>query len=205
MRKGENTRTKLLDVAETSILQKGFAATSIEELIAEAGITKSGFFYHFSDKNALARELLQRYIEKEEGLFNDLFDRARQLHEDPLHAFLIGLKLLAELLQDIPNGHPGCLVATYCYNERLFDREVRDLYKGAVSGWRNRFRGYLDEIAKRYPPRDDVDLDMLADMANSSVEGGIVMAKAMEDPRLVAEQVLLFRSYVRLLFDPSLN
>ena len=38
------------------MLAKGFGATSIEEVIAEAGLTKSGFFYHFKDKNALARE-----------------------------------------------------------------------------------------------------------------------------------------------------
>ena len=37
------------------MLAKGFAATSIEELIAAAGITKSGFFYHFKDKGELAK------------------------------------------------------------------------------------------------------------------------------------------------------
>ena len=47
MRKGQATRERILDVAEASVLAKGFGATSIEELIAEAGITKSGFFYHF--------------------------------------------------------------------------------------------------------------------------------------------------------------
>jgi AcrR family transcriptional regulator len=203
MNKGQTTRARLMDIAETSILDKGFAATSIEELIAEAGITKSGFFYHFPDKNALALELLKRYIEREDILFDDLLARARELHEDPLHAFLIGLKLLAELLADMPNGHPGCLVATYCYNERMFDREVRDLYKQAVLNWRTRFRAILDEVVAAYPPRENVDLDMLADMVNSTVEGGIVMAKALGEPKLVAEQVLLFRSYIRLLFEPA--
>jgi AcrR family transcriptional regulator len=48
--KGEQTRQRLLDLAEEAVLAKGFAATSIEELIAAAGITKSGFFYHFRDK-----------------------------------------------------------------------------------------------------------------------------------------------------------
>ena len=44
-------REQILDVAGVNVIQKGFAATSIEEIIAEVGITKSGFFYHFSDKN----------------------------------------------------------------------------------------------------------------------------------------------------------
>ena len=48
-RKGGETREQILAVAEASVLAKGFAATSIEEIIAEVGLTKSGFFYHFRD------------------------------------------------------------------------------------------------------------------------------------------------------------
>ena len=60
--KGAATRERILDVAQLSVLSKGFGATSIEEVITEAGITKSGFFYHFRDKNELAREMLRRYV-----------------------------------------------------------------------------------------------------------------------------------------------
>ena len=63
MTKGEATREKLLAATERAVLDKGFAATSIDELIAEVGITKSGFFYHFRDKNELALAMLERYIE----------------------------------------------------------------------------------------------------------------------------------------------
>ena len=54
-RKGSDTRERILEVAEAAVLEKGFAATSIEELIVAVGITKSGFFYHFRDKEELAR------------------------------------------------------------------------------------------------------------------------------------------------------
>ena len=46
-RKGSDTRERILEVAEAAVLEKGFAGTSIEEVIAAVGITKSGFFYHF--------------------------------------------------------------------------------------------------------------------------------------------------------------
>ena len=46
-RKGGDTRERILDAAESAVLDKGFAATSIEELIAAVGITKSGFFLSF--------------------------------------------------------------------------------------------------------------------------------------------------------------
>jgi TetR/AcrR family transcriptional repressor of nem operon len=126
-RKGSNTRERILDVAEAAVLEKGFA-----ELIAAVAITKSGFFYHFKDKNELARALLVRYVEREDTLFDDLFHRADELNEDPLHGFLVGLKMMSELMADLPNGHPGCLVASFCYQDRLFDKEVRDLNTTAV-------------------------------------------------------------------------
>ena len=47
--KGAQTRQRILETAQESILAKGFDATSIEEIVAAAEITRSGFFYHFRD------------------------------------------------------------------------------------------------------------------------------------------------------------
>ena len=81
----KETRTRVLDVAEAAILAKGFDATSIEEIVAGAEITKSGFFYHFRDKNELARALIERYIEEDRVILDGIFGRARELNDDPLH------------------------------------------------------------------------------------------------------------------------
>ena len=81
----ETTRDKLLACAEKSILQKGFAATSIEELVNSVGITKSGFFYHFRDKGELATALLDRYLENEEQWFDGMFRRADGSHFWVMH------------------------------------------------------------------------------------------------------------------------
>ena len=152
-RKGSETRDQILNFAEASVLEKGFGATSIEELISAVGITKSGFFYHFKDKSALAKAMLQRYLDEEEVLFDDIFKRAEELNEDPLHGYLVGLKMLAELLDDLPQTHPGCLIASFCYQEQLFNREIRDMTREGVLSWRKRFRGHLEKIAERYPPK----------------------------------------------------
>ncbi|MCT8328838.1 TetR/AcrR family transcriptional regulator [Albidovulum sediminis] len=200
--RGEQTRTRIMDIAQDAILVKGFDATSIEEIVAEAEITKGGFFYHFPDKNALARALIERHIEVEDRIFDDLWARARELSDDPLHATLIGLRLLAEMLGDMPNGHPGCIVATAAYQERLFDAEVREMNRRAVLGWRARFRAIFEEIARSYPPREPVDLDALADMVNTVVEGGLVMSRALGEPKMIVGQILLLRTFVKLVFLP---
>jgi len=205
MARGSKTRTKILDVAQDSVLAKGFNATSIDEIVAGANITKSGFFYHFKDKNALARALIDRHIEVEDNLFDDLLGRARELSEDPLQAALIGMKLLAELIEDMPGGHPGCVVATAVYQDRLFDKDVHDANRRAVLGWRTRFQAVFEEIAAVYPVNDDVDLDHVADMVSGVVEGGIIMSRAVGDPSITSQQVMLLRSYIKLLFTPRIQ
>ncbi|MEY9180784.1 TetR/AcrR family transcriptional repressor of nem operon [Bradyrhizobium sp. USDA 326] len=202
MGKGEATRERILEIAEAAVLAKGFGATSIDEVIAEAGLTKSGFFYHFKDKNALAREMLRRYVETNDRLFEEIFRRGRELSDDPLQSFLISLKLLAEVMADLPNGHPGCLIASICYQERLFDREVRDLTAQSVQSWNAHFRAILDGIAAVYPPREAIDLDDLAEMISCVVDGAIIMSKTLNDPKRLERQILLFRSCVKLVFTP---
>lgn len=199
-RKRGEARERLLQLAETAVLEKGFVATSIDELIAAAGITKSGFFYHFKDKTELARVLLERYIARENALFDELFARADELNEDPLHGFLVGLKMLAEMLADLPNGHPGCLIASYCYQDRMFDQNIRNLNAEAVLAWRTRFRTRLDRIAARYPPRIAVDFDDLADMLSAVADGGIILSKVLKDNGALARQVMLYREFVRAVF-----
>src|SRR5688500_14982039 len=73
--KGEQTRERLLAIAEGMVLRQGFTATGIEAIIAEAGITKNGFFYHFRDKNELAKALLVRFMDHDDAIFDDLSER----------------------------------------------------------------------------------------------------------------------------------
>lgn len=203
MRKGEETRAKILDAAEISVLAKGFGGTSIDELIAETGITKSGFFYHFRDKNELAKALLERYVENDERIYDEIFNRARELSDDPLQAFLLGLKLLSELLSDLPNGHPGCLVAVICSHERAFDRDIQEINRQAALMWRRRFSAMFREIMQTYRPREPLDVDQLADMVSTVIEGGIILSKALKEPKNLPAQLLVFRTFVRLLFQPA--
>lgn len=198
--KGEQTRERLMDIAQDAVMRKGFAATSIDEIIVEAGITKSGFFYHFRDKNDLAKALLQRYLDDEWAVFQTLFDQADALSEDPLHSFLIFLKLFAGLMADLPSGHPGCLVASYVYSEHLFSREVRSMTTEGHRIWRKRFGERLRTIAEKYPPKGAVDLDDLADMLSAVADGGIILSKSLHDPMVLPKQILLYRSFIKTTF-----
>ena len=51
----EASGQKLLDVAVTVIRAKGYSAASVEDICAEAGLTKGAFFHHFASKETKAR------------------------------------------------------------------------------------------------------------------------------------------------------
>src|SRR5437868_9657063 len=50
------SKTKILDAAIDVFRAKGYAATRIEDICAEAGLTKGSFFHHFKSKEELALE-----------------------------------------------------------------------------------------------------------------------------------------------------
>jgi TetR/AcrR family transcriptional repressor of nem operon len=200
--KGERTRTRIMDLAYESVIRKGFAATSIEELVEAAGITKSGFFYHFRDKNDLARALIERYVAENEAFLDSLTSRARELSDDPLHAYLIFLKLFAEAMSAEFQQHPGCLVAIITFQDQAFDRFVSARNTEGVLAWRGRFTAWLEEIAALYPPRAAVDLGVLADNALMYTYGGAMLSKVMAEPGLLARQILFYRETVRVMFSP---
>jgi len=200
MRKGNETRERILDIAEAGVLAKGFGVTSIDEIIAEAGITKSGFFYHFKDKTDLARQLLERYFSENATFLDDMAARARELSDDPLHSFLIFLKFYAEAMETLVDTHPGCMVATVTFQDHSWDREMRQMTADSVLDWRARFLSWLEEIAVVYPPKGKLELTDLADAILTFTYGGMTLGKALDDNTAISRQALMFRETVRLYF-----
>ena len=142
-----------------------------------------------------------RYLEHDKAVLDDIFRRGDELNEDPLHGFLVGLKLFAEMMSNLPEAHPGCLAASFCYQDQLFNREIRRLNVDGVLAWRTRFRERLETIAKRYPPRAEVDFEAMADMAATLVEGGLILGRMLQDVTILPRQILLYRDFIRSVFS----
>lgn len=198
--KGAQTREHILATAESIILQRGYAGTSIEDIISQAGITKGGFFYHFDGKIDLARGLITRFLEQDALFFSGLVERARSLTEDPLQQLLIFLKLMAEAMADLPSTHPGCLVASFTYESQQFDDGVRELNAQGILSWRHIFMEQLEKIVEKYPMKIERPLEELADMLTGVIEGGIILSRALDDREILPSQLLQYREYIRLVF-----
>lgn len=56
----EKTRQLLLDAAEDMFLEKGVAATSLEDIARHAGMTRGAVYWHFENKQALFDAMHER-------------------------------------------------------------------------------------------------------------------------------------------------
>jgi TetR/AcrR family transcriptional regulator, transcriptional repressor for nem operon len=197
---GRETRARLLDLAERAILEKGYAATSIEELVVAAGITKSGFFYHFRAKNDVAKALMWRDNANTAQLFDAIFGAADADNADPLDALLDGLNRFANAAAISPQPYPGCLVAAFAYQRELFDAEHWQLMEEGFAERHAQFRTRLERIAMHRPSSTSIDLDDLADMGIAVVQGAIVLDRVRGGHVAIGQQIALYGAFLRNLF-----
>src|SRR5579863_3038420 len=57
---GGATRAALLEAARDLFGTQGYAATSTEEIVVRAGVTKGALYHHFADKESLFRAVFEQ-------------------------------------------------------------------------------------------------------------------------------------------------
>src|ERR1017187_2196174 len=102
------SKTRLLDAARHVIRAKGYAATTVDDICREAGVTKGSFFHHFKTKDDLALAAVH-YWEQSTGAF---FASAPYHHaQDPVDRLLGYLDFRAAILTgELPDY--TCLLRT---------------------------------------------------------------------------------------------
>ncbi len=200
VRNGPATRERILDSAMRVTLDRGFSSASLDQILADAHVTKGAFFHHFASKAALGRAILDRYAEEDYAALDRLWTQAARLSDDPLQQLLIFVGLMAEDYSGLTEDEVGCLYASFVYERQVGVDAAKEVIDAAVRAWRARFREQLDRVVQRYPPRAPVDLDALADLVYSTSEGAYIVARATSDPGLIRGQLILVRTYLELLF-----
>ena len=202
-RDGTPTRERILDAAQGIVLERGFAATSIDAVLAQASVTKGAFFHHFPSKNELGRALLERYAAADERLLEEVMAAAEGESDDPAEQLVAFVRRFELAADELAPRQPGCLFVSFIYESQLAGAGTHELIDGAIRQWRSRLLDKLEAAVRVRPPAIAVDLPSLADQVFTTFEGGFILARAMQDPSHLRAQLAHLRSYLELLFRLS--
>jgi TetR/AcrR family transcriptional regulator, transcriptional repressor for nem operon len=202
-RNGAATRERILDAAQRLVLERGFAGTSVDAVLAEASATKGAFFHHFPSKNDLGRALLERYAAADELMLEDFMAAAEAESDDPGEQLVAFVRRFEQAADELAPTQPGCLFVSFIYERQLATDGDRELIADSIRKWRDRLLEKLEAAAELHPPPIEVDLQSLADQAFTTFEGGFVLARAMDDHDHLRAQLAHLRHYLELLFQTA--
>jgi TetR/AcrR family transcriptional regulator, transcriptional repressor for nem operon len=202
-RDGTANRERILDAAQRLVLERGFAATSIDAVLTEASTSKGGFFHHFHSKNDLGLALLERYAAADKRLLEEFMAAAEAETEDPAEQLVAFVRRFEQVAAELAPTQPGCLFVSFIYESQLAGHGSGNLIADSIRDWRKRLLEKLEAAARLHPPATSVDLAALADHVFTVFEGGFILTRAMNEPAHLPAQLAHVRHYLELLFGLS--
>ena len=187
------TRDRLIESARFLFWERGFAGTSMSELLAHAEVNSGSFYHFFDSKEALLRAVLEGYLAL-----------LRPMVVDPAFA---GVREPVERIFAILAGYRQRILATACqYGCPLgrlaleIDPEnapAHELIAQNFQGWIDAIRECLDAMKPSLPP--ETDLDALATYVLVVMEGGVMLSRSYRSVEPFDRAIAQLREHFRLL------
>lgn len=192
-----NARIRLLEAARDIIREKGFAATSVDDLCRAADVTKGAFFHHFGSKEALGVAAAEFWAETTSEFF-----AAAPYHEpaDPLARVLAYVAfrraIIAGELKDFT-----CLAGTMAQEVFASAPDIRDACGRNMFGHTATLEADIEMARRERGISGNWTAESLARHTQAVLQGGFILAKAGNDPALARESLDHLERYIRHLFN----
>ncbi|KAB2941194.1 MAG: TetR/AcrR family transcriptional regulator [Hyphomicrobium sp.] len=192
-----SARNKILGSALAVIRTKGYAATSVDDLCAAAGVTKGAFFHHFRSKEDLAVAAADFWSETTGALFASAPYHA---HRDPLDRVLGYIDFRkAILVGDIPEF--TCLAGTMVQETYASNPAIRDACARAILTHAEKVEPDIAAAIAQRRLAPSWTAKSLALHMQAVLQGAFILAKARGSAQVAAESIDHLRRYVELLFQ----
>jgi TetR/AcrR family transcriptional repressor of nem operon len=193
----ETARNRLLDAALRVIREKGYHATSVEELCAAAAVTKGAFFHHFKSKEDLGVAAADYWSATTSGLF-----AGAPYHTpgDPFTRIMGYLDFRAALIRGT-TAEFTCLVGTMAQETFLTNPPIRDACFDSIAGHAETLEADLAALIQIHGISEPITAKSLALHTQVVLQGAFILAKAKDDPSIAGDSIEHLRRYFTLLFN----
>jgi TetR/AcrR family transcriptional regulator, transcriptional repressor for nem operon len=191
--KRTDKRKQLIQVGKQIIVQQGFTAASLNDILTNAGVPKGSFYYYFASKEDFGLAIIEDFAQKHQNELQYLLEDQTILPLKRLRNFF-DLKI-AEIVNC--QYTDGCLFGNLAQELSAQNELFRDRLKRVFADWEKSFAQCLKEAYETGEIAGDKNFVDLAKFMVSSWEGAVLQAK-------VTKSVLPMEIFVKILFQQIL-
>ena len=194
--KRQRRRTEILHAALRAFREKGYHATTLDDIAEHLGLRKTALYHYFPDKEAILYECHRESLAELDRLIGDARKRFRSATERLAHVIREHVRVMTETLEGSPLAFEVTALSPEHHNEVIVarDRYERGLRRIIQSGIKSReFRpvdskiavfailGSINWIARWYRPEGSIHAPELgAEFADHLVGGMTCGARSDE-------------------------
>ncbi|MCG2617551.1 TetR/AcrR family transcriptional regulator [Terrimonas sp. NA20] len=178
--KSENTRQLIIEKAAPFFNKKGYADTSLSDVTAATGLTKGAIYGNFENKDELA---LAVYDYNHSILLKGQ-SAAMASVSDAIEKLLAMTAFYRQEFRSV-SLRGGCPVMNAAVEADDNFPALKTKVKATYRGWRKVIAQTIEEGKKQNRIIEKADADKYAAVFIALIEGGILLAKAMDDSSLL--------------------
>jgi TetR/AcrR family transcriptional repressor of nem operon len=191
------TRDRLINSARYLFWERGYAGTSMADLLAHAEVNSGSFYHFFESKEALLREVLEGYLA---ALRPMIVDPAYAATDEPLERIFAILAGYRERILATDSKY-GCPLGRLALEIDPENRPAHQLIARNFQGWIGAVRECIEELAPRLPR--DTDRDALATYVLANMEGGVMLSRSYGSVAPFDRTISQLRQHFDLLLAPK--
>jgi TetR/AcrR family transcriptional regulator, transcriptional repressor for nem operon len=191
------SKARLLNAAIHVIRAKGYAATTVDDICHEAGVTKGSFFHHFKSKDELALATVAQWRAMTESLF-----AAAPYHagRDPLDRLLGYLDFRGAILAGELADYT-CLLGTLVQETYATHPLIRTACDQALASHIAELTRDVQAAKDLYAPGASWSAGGVGEFIQAVLQGSFIFAKAKQGPKVIRENLEHLRHYLQVLFS----
>ena len=188
---GSINRERILDAAQHLVIENGFAATSLDQVLKQVGTSKGAFFHHFDSKLDLGRALTERYVAADIGQLRRALEETADV-DDPAERVIAFVRHFEDAAEETMSAQSNCLYVAVLTEQQLVINGTADLITHAIEVWREEIAGLLD-AATESRGVDLGDAHALADHVFVTFEGAFLLSRSTGKPEHMRAQLGVLR------------